>query len=715
MIAVNSSAKKSVYNEQVGMLFDSMPASVLANIITSLLCVSVQWDYINHNVLFSWFGAAVLVISIRAAVLTVYKHSAAEGRGPFWGLIFSIGSTASGLMLGSSAIFLFPSDIPIGQVMCTLVLVGMTAGAVSSLSFIRWTFPLYCIGALAPLIIRLGFQGDQLGVTLMLMALLSLVFNLRSANYIYKNTTQSILMRMEATENEEKLQQAIEAKELHVKQTPIGVVEWKDDFTIEEWNPACERIFGLSKADVVGINLLDIVIADDFRGKAEKIFGTMGKDSVASQDVLSNINTKGEDLICEWNNTPLVDKAGNFIGGVSLINDITEQRQVTINLMDAKEEAERASLAKSQFLSTMSHELRTPMNAILGFGQVLESSTKEPLSEFQDNCVKHILRGGEHLLELIDGVLDLAKVEAGKVQLYIETVRLEELFQECLTLIDNQARERNLTIKSDFGSRKYLNTDYLRLKQVLLNLLSNAVKYNRKNGSISFVCEETSANIIRISISDTGDGISEDDQAELFKPFTRGGQKNSVVEGTGIGLTITERLTKIMGGEIGFISEVGKGSTFWIEFPVLEPTFGNKNTVVNYDSLDFLRLNPTNNKILYIEDNPANLELMKAIIDMIGNVVLISAHSAELGLTLANEVLPDLILMDIDLPGMNGYEAKKALNLNEKTKDIPVIAVTAAAMKGDVEKGIKAGFKKYISKPLNVKEVLAVLKEEMGV
>lgn len=401
-------------------------------------------------------------------------------------------------------------------------------------------------------------------------------------------------------------------------------------------------------------------------------------------------------------------------GYVAVYTDITAQEEATKSLEESRQNSEMANQAKSEFLSSMSHELRTPMNAILGFAQLLELNPSDPLTKGQKEQVGHILKSGNHLLELIDRVLDLSKIEAGKLEVSVKEIVLNDVCRECLLMTKTNSTDRDLTVDSNLKARKTIEADYTRFKQVLLNLLSNAIKYNVKGGRVTLTSEDTHNNMVRISVTDTGPGIAEDDQINLFTPFNRLGKESSDIEGTGVGLAISKQLVEAMGGRIGVESKVGTGSAFWVEFPAVESTIVNavedtQHPVTNED----IEQTSTPASILYVEDNPANTQLMQAIIEKIDGVTLLSASNAARGILMAEEQQPSLILMDINLPDMDGIEAKKLLSSQDKTRDIPVIALTAAAMKSDIEKGNAAGFRAYLTKPFNVTEIMNTIKTEL--
>ncbi|MCG5524640.1 PAS domain S-box protein [Ectothiorhodospira haloalkaliphila] len=387
--------------------------------------------------------------------------------------------------------------------------------------------------------------------------------------------------------------------------------------------------------------------------------------------------------------------------------DISERKQTEEDLRRAKEEAERASRAKSEFLSNMSHELRTPMNAVLGFAQLLE--TDPTLDEIQADSVGEILKGGRHLLDLINEVLDLASVEAGRVELSIESIPLRELVRECLMLLTPLADARQIRIDPGHDEDCVVLADRIRLKQVMINLLSNAIKYNRDGGDVRLDIRSDFEGWLRISVTDTGKGISPDKLDQLFQPFSRLEGCMEGVEGTGIGLAISRRLMEVMGGEIGVDSQPGEGSTFWLRLPQ-----GVQ------ESVEVSRMEPSSqpasmedatqtHTVLHIDDNPANLRLVAQILTRRPHLRLLSAPDPSLGLELATAHAPDLILLDINMPELDGYQVLKRLRASPDTATIPVMALTAFATERDVERGISAGFDEYLTKPLDVEHFLSVL------
>lgn len=377
-------------------------------------------------------------------------------------------------------------------------------------------------------------------------------------------------------------------------------------------------------------------------------------------------------------------------------------------LANAIEEARSANQAKSAFLSSMSHELRTPLNAILGFAQILTSDTLPSTLEQKKEFASHILKSGRHLLTLINEILDLAKVESGTVTLSMEPVALAETLAETRTMVEPIAASRGVRVLFPETPGAVLLADRTRLKQVLLNLLSNAVKYNREAGAVVVSCAQVGPNRLRLSVQDTGAGLDPEQVASLFQPFNRLGQEGGSQEGTGIGLVVTKRLVELMGGDIGVSSSPGVGSVFWIELATTAPlavqapegAAGETPDAEAVPDQDASELNP--HLLLYVEDNPANLRLVEEIVRFRSDLRLLSAHDGHVGLALARAHRPEIILMDLNLPGMSGIEVLRQLRADPLTAAIPVIALTANAMPRDIERGLAAGFTRYLTKPIDI-------------
>lgn len=417
---------------------------------------------------------------------------------------------------------------------------------------------------------------------------------------------------------------------------------------------------------------------------------------------------------------PFLDANGLPYQYVSARTDITQLIEQQNEILFAKEEAEAANRAKSMFLSNMSHELRTPLNAILGFSQLLEFDIEDMQSK---EYLGEISKAGHYLLELINEILDLAKIESGRIQLSVEGVHLKPVFMECLSLINSLAISRKIEINfynegKEIDIQKPSEGDYIvradrvRLKQVLLNLLSNAVKYNKESGRIIVNCDDLGG-MIQVSIKDTGIGISEFNQRNLFNSFNRLGLENSGIQGSGIGLVITKNLIELMGGEIGVVSSEGKGSTFWLtlhkeNYQAKLPTQISNQTTVQLEHGDV-------KTIVYIEDNPANLRLVTSLLARFSNINMLTAPEPGLGIEMARIHRPDLVLLDINLPNMNGFDVYQHLQKLPETAGIPVVAISANANPSEIAKATDMGFKYYIAKPIDIHELLLAIKDILNI
>ncbi len=392
----------------------------------------------------------------------------------------------------------------------------------------------------------------------------------------------------------------------------------------------------------------------------------------------------------------------------------TTRKQTELEILQAQRLAEEANKAKSLFLSNMSHELRTPLNSIIGFSQLLQFDEDEPLTSSQKESVDLIHKGGKHLLDLINDILDLSSIELGKVKLSVENVVLTDVIEEVLPLVKEMAARRGITITEHYQvSKPIIMADYTRVKQVLLNLLSNAIKYNHEKGSIKLQIDALE-NTIKVTIQDTGPGISPENQKLLFKPFSRLGAEKTAIEGTGIGLSLCQGIIKSMQGNIGVQSEVGKGSQFWFTLP-LSDTYDVANDRLPEKELPAAHLEQMGIKILYIEDNPANMQLMQKVLKRLDGCILLDAPNAEIGLEMIEQIRPDIVLMDIDLPGMNGFEAYQAIQERfDFAETLPIIALSANAMKNDIHRGKELGFFEYLTKPVNIPLLIDTLNNALN-
>lgn len=463
----------------------------------------------------------------------------------------------------------------------------------------------------------------------------------------------------------------------------------------------CE-ITGYSREEVVGKSTLDLNLWKDDNDRTKLVEG------ISKNGFIANLDAEFR------------KKNGSYWPGImSACSADLKGRKVVLSstkniaeIRSAQDEAVRASQAKSEFLSSMSHELRTPLNAVLGFAQMLQFSRKEPLTDKQKNSVGMIVSSGDHLLELINQVLDLSSIESGNLEVSAETLNPLEIIRDCIAISEAMGESRSITVERLAASESLpaIYADPLRFKQVLLNLLSNAIKYNREGGGVAVDARRINQDFLRISVSDQGPGISVDDQASVFEPFKRFGDRVGKVQGAGIGLTISKQLVELMGGDIGFESSVGAGSTFWIEMPLSDDV-----TSVG-DSAEVVGMINSNEKqpeseslVLCIEDNPINVEVIEIIFEEMDNTRLLIAESGEEGIELAQIHTPDLILMDIGLPGIDGVEATRLLKQSEKTQHIPVIALSAAAMEDDIDRAQDVGFYAYVTKPLKVTPFLELI------
>ena len=505
----------------------------------------------------------------------------------------------------------------------------------------------------------------------------------------------------------------------------FSIIATDEKGIIQLFNVGAERMLGYLAAEVVNrINPSDIHDPREVMARAQALslelaitikpgFEALAyKASRGIEDIyeLTYIRKDGSRFPAIISITALRDDYGEIIGYLLIGTDNSVRKQVELELNKAMAAAEKANLAKSDFLSSMSHELRTPLSAILGFAQLMESGSPLPTVS-QKRSIDQILKAGWYLLELINEILDLALIESGKMSLSPEPVSLAEIIRECHAMIEPQARKRDIRMTfPELRFPAFVKADRTRVKQVLINLLSNAVKYNRVGGAVDVDCTMITAERIHISVRDTGEGLSPDELTQLFQPFNRLGKEGGIEEGTGIGLMVSKRLVELMNGEIGVESSVGLGSVFWIELNLtaepqqlvaaVEPAAAIQTQVIGASPVRTL---------LYVEDNPANLMLVEDLIARRPDVSLLSAKDGNRGVEIARASQPDVILMDINLPGISGIQALQILRSDPATAHIPVVALSANAIPRDIAKGLEAGFFRYLTKPIKVNEFMDAL------
>ncbi len=501
---------------------------------------------------------------------------------------------------------------------------------------------------------------------------------------------------------------------------------------IQIFNVGAERMLGYTAIEVVNrVTPADISDPVEVIARARALSTELAttitpgfealvfKASRGIEDIyeLTYLRKDGSRLPAVVSVTALRDDQDGIIGYLLIGTDNTARKQVEAErtrldqVLQAKNAelesaifiAKQASFAKSDFLSSMSHELRTPLNAILGFAQVLDSDMPPP-SASQKASIGQILQAGWYLLELINEILDLAVIESGKLQLSEEPVSIAEVMLECQSMIEPQGSKRGITLQfPQFETPFFVLADRTRLKQVLINLLSNAIKYNRAAGTVVIEVSALTPEKTRISVRDTGAGLAQDKLAQLFQPFNRLGQESSVEEGTGIGLVMSKRLVEMMGGVMGVDSVEGLGSSFWFDLQFARaPALHEAPDVIAMFEPRAITAAAPQRTLLYVEDNPANLKLVEHLIARRPNLRLLSATTGGLGVELARGYRPDVILMDINLPGLNGFQVLNILRQDTLTARIPVLAISANATPSDIRKGLDAGFLRYLTKPIDV-------------
>ncbi|TLS75673.1 response regulator [Mariprofundus erugo] len=683
--------------DRVRLLYAGLPLAILSHFLIAAALIPVLAGHTTDHRAWLWGGLLMAALCYRALIsLQERRTPLDEANSHIWLYRFRFGAMATGCVWGLASLLLFPDGDIEKQLLLCFALTGLMAGAMASLSVDDLSLYGFTVPMLVPLFYQLGTADNGVALSTLAAVLAFLAFMAVSARRFSVSEHNNIRLRHEMQWRESELRRyefiANTVSDL------MGVIS--HDRRYEAVNDSWCRMMGKARESVVGERVESVWQAPlEVTEALTRCFSAGTQESLQTTIDFPAIGGRECFIACY----PYRQQSGEVTHVVIVTRDITDLARSRRELEEARDVAERASRAKSEFLASMSHELRTPLNAILGFSQLFVMD--ETLSEDTRNCAGEIERAGHHLLALVNDLIDLARIESGNMDLTLEPVEVKSVIDHSLALIAPIAKKQQIRLLSAFAGVEAvrIHVDAVRLNQTLINLLSNAVKYNMPSGTVTLAARVEHGRI-RISVTDTGKGIDAAAQSRIFNAFDRLGAERGTVEGTGIGLVITRRIVEAMGGSIGFSSTVGRGSTFWVEFPVCAD-----RDVAMIDALATTELPATEATLLYIEDNEVNRWVMRRLVASRTSLHLLEAASAEEGIALARNALPDLILMDINLPGMDGYQALSVLKNMPETRDIPVVAASANAMKGDGDKGLAAGFDAYITKPVDARKLLAVV------
>lgn len=504
-------------------------------------------------------------------------------------------------------------------------------------------------------------------------------------------------------------ERALQASERRFRElaehAPVGIF-------LTDVNGAClfvnkpwQKMTGLNQEEAAGYGWLNAICEEDLPAVSTMWDDFVNDPSLYEMDYRFT-RKNGEITWVSASAVPFRNESGQALGFLGACTDITQAKRIAVDLAVSRDEAHRANQAKSEFLSRMSHELRTPLNAILGFGQLLQLSSKN-LTSSQNQGVSHILDAGELLLHLIEDILDLSRIDTGHVSLKIQATKIAQIFENSVALVHSMAQRAGVSIQQIRGDASYVVADPRRLQQVLVNLLTNAVKYNQSGGQVVLSAQRCNGRRVRLTVEDNGSGIHPSDQLRIWEPFERFHNPDAATEGSGIGLSICKNLVELMGGSIGFSSELNAGSSFWIELPHSIPDSGFDNQLSGelVQQISILK----GLRIAYVEDDVASISLMSETICRLESCELQTAYNGVDGVALIKSTLPDLVLMDLNLPGIDGWEALAQLKNDERTRNIPVFALSASTSNTTLERAQKAGFVSFLPKPIRLKELFEAL------
>jgi PAS domain S-box-containing protein len=705
----SESLNRLIRLEEIKLLYGGTPFSFTAATVITLIIYSVLTGHVaSETNLTIWFIIMLSVMIIRSFDSYLFsKQDEVQQKQFLWRIRYFIGTGAAGFCWGLLPWLGYSENVDYFSfiIVCQ---VGVIAGSLSTLSY-RWeALALFLLPSSLLLEARLLYQNQVFFDATSIVLAVFIFFSLSAGKRIFNNTQQNIRLRLEADSRERTLELMHQKQALHIQNTPLAIIEFDLNLSISEWNTAAENIFGYSREEAINENILRLILPRDSSDEAERLWERLLNYEPVIGAVIENKTKSGAPIFCQWFITPLTDDQNNIVGLAAMALDITDKKHSELAIIKSKEEAEKANQAKSDFLSNMSHELRTPLNAILGFTQLL--LYEKELSDKQRSHINEINNAGNLLLELVNQILDLARIEKGHLQLSMEKVCLSDVFKDCLSMIEPLAKKNDITLNIKADTPGYVIADYTRLKQVMLNLLSNAIKYNREHGSVTIKVVQKEKSIIRISISDTGKGISKELIKEIFQPFNRLNVAGNI-EGTGIGLSISKELVDMMKGSIGVTSTVNTGSEFWIELPGRLDVVNNQENRQASKLAAVPKLDPASSAhtILIAEDNLTNQALLRNQLESLGYQADMVKDGQEALAQMADHDY-QLLITDCNMPVLDGY--KLARTIRERGNNtLPIIALTADAFPEKRAACLQAGMNEQLTKPVDLKTLKAAVEK----
>jgi len=700
--------------EEIRLLYGGTPFSYTASVVIALIIYSILLDHTasaqNLDIWLTIILSVLFIRSIDSYLFSKRTRTQPQQLENGWRIRFYIGTGIAGFCWGLLPWLGYSSEVEYFSFILVCLL-GVIAGSLSTLSY-RWEAQvLFLLPASLLLILRLLVEDKNFFTATSFVLLVFIFFSLFAGRKIFNNTQQNIRLRLEADSRERAIELIHQKQALHLQNTPLAIIEFDIDLNVTEWNKAAESIFGYTHTEAINENIMRLILSRDSSVEAEKLWQRLLNYEAVTGSVIENKTKSKKPIFCEWFITPLTDKNNGIVGIAAMALDITEKKHNELAIIKSKEEAEKANQAKSDFLSSMSHELRTPLNAILGFTQLLKY--EKALTDKQQSHISEISNAGNRLLELANQILDLARIEKGHLQLSMEEVALSNCFKEVRAMVSPLVEKNALSLDINIEANGFVIADYTRLKQVMLNLLSNAIKYNVKHGSICLKVLQKEDDIVRISVIDSGKGISQEQLQEIFLPFSRLNTASNI-EGTGIGLSISKQLVEMMNGNIGVNSTVNEGSEFWIELT------GNLNVASVSEHKEPASLNDqtlasqadTKHKILVAEDNPTNQTLIMSQLEALGY----TAELVENGQEALNKMVNNdyqLLLTDCNMPLVDGYKLTQTIR-ERGNHTLPIVALTADAFPEKKAKCLKAGMNDHITKPVDLQTLKDTLEKYLG-